>query len=173
MAYRAAIVLAAWTTTATTAIIAGLAAISVLGAGITDRTVKPMTSAQVREALAQPAPAAPTPKPTAAATPRRRHHPKAVVPHRIAPPSVTRSLNSPGGSVLARCEASTVYLVSWTPQQGFGANNARRGPAFQTSVEFESAGREFTMVVSCRAGRPVADVRTESYRRHEERSDDH
>lgn len=51
----------AWAATAAVATGVGVAAISVLGAGITDHGVRPLTSAQVERALASPATATPVP----------------------------------------------------------------------------------------------------------------
>jgi hypothetical protein len=81
---------------------------------------------------------------------------------------VTQSLNSEGGNVLARCEQNLAYLVSWTPMQGYSANNARRGPAIGASVEFESGDRKITMIVNCRAGRPTATVHTDGRPHHDD-----
>jgi hypothetical protein len=61
-------------------------------------------------------------------------------------------LTSQGGTIFARCEAAGVYLTSWSPAQGFLADNVARGPAAAAHVTFESLVRSITMHVSCVAG---------------------
>ncbi|WP_433175203.1 hypothetical protein [Actinoallomurus sp. CA-150999] len=170
MFYRAAFVLLAWTATASGAVIAGLGAISVLGEGITDRTVDPMTSAQVREALTRPEPTTPRPSPSPGRATRR---PQSSLRTTVPPAGTVRSLSSSGGDVLARCVRDSAYLLSWSPTQGYGAGDVRRGPADTVFVEFESGRRKMTMVVTCRDGRPVAVVRSERHPRRDDGNQDH
>lgn len=177
---RAAIAIVTWTATAIGAVGAGLAALSALGAGITDQTVMPMSMAQVQAALAEPFSATPrasrTPRPVATPhaprTPRVRPAPRPALGVQPAA-AVTRSLNSPGGNVIARCERNLAYLVSWTPMQGYRADDARRGPAAGVSVHFESSDRKIEIIISCRGGRPVATVGTEGRRHHEDEGWEH
>ncbi|GAB3963831.1 hypothetical protein GCM10029978_022910 [Actinoallomurus acanthiterrae] len=173
MLYRAAFVLVAWTATASGAVIAGLGAISVIGEGITDRTVDPMTSAQVREELARPEPTTPPPTPSPGRTTRR---PKSSL-RTTAPPAagIVRSLSSSGGDVLVRCVRGSAYLLSWSPRQGYGAGEVRRGPADSVFVKFESESgkHEMTMLVTCRDGRPVAAVHSEHHPHHDNGNQDH
>ncbi|MEV0349467.1 hypothetical protein AB0H88_27150 [Nonomuraea sp. NPDC050680] len=185
MSSRAVLAIAAWTATAMGAVGAGLFALSAIGAGIIDRTVEPMTSAQVQAALADAvtdtprASSTPRPSPTAtpSTTPRASRSPRtSKAPHAWVGPSPTqvtrsavgapRSLNSEGGNVLARCEQNLAYLVSWTPMQGYRADDARRGPATDVSVQFEAGDRKVTMTVTCRDGRPAATVRADGHTRH-------
>ena len=66
---------------------------------------------------------------------------------------------SQGGTVLAECRSAGVYLVSWSPTQGYEANGVSRGPAVTARVIFESSANSVTMVVSCPdgvAGPPAA-----------------
>jgi hypothetical protein len=164
--YRAALALMAWTATAVAAVVAGLAAISALGAGITDRTAKPMTAAQVRDELADPAgsaPSSPT-RPPSVTRPPAEAHAKTFA----SPAGVSRVLDSPGGSVLVRCVGASAYLISWTPQQGYGAYDARRGPADDVSVRFVTGDRRISMVVTCAGGRPTATVHTSAHPRRDD-----
>lgn len=142
MTRRTVVGIGAWAVTAAVATGIGVAAISVLGAGITDRGVRPLTSAQIERALASPEAASPIPG-TSGSAPAG---------------AVTRGLSTPGGSVVARCDpAGTAYLVSWTPAQGYAADDAHRGPAARVWVEFEAGhGRKVTVQVTCRSGVPTA-----------------
>jgi eukaryotic-like serine/threonine-protein kinase len=68
-------------------------------------------------------------------------------------------LNSAGGSVLAECQGANAYLLAWTPAQGFGVDDVRRGPALTASVTFTNGpSSEVQMQVSCNGGVPVAHV---------------
>jgi hypothetical protein len=70
--------------------------------------------------------------------------------------SVTRSLGSRGGSVVATCSAGSVYLKSWSPAPGFRVHEVQRGPASDVEVTFESGSLEVQMHVRCVSGVPVA-----------------
>lgn len=145
MTRRALAGAAAWAVTAAGATGVGLAAISALGAGIIDRGVRPMTADQVEHELSRTTPGASPPGGTSAAP----------------ADGTTRALSTAGGTVLARCDhAGNAYLVSWTPAQGFGTDDERRGPAPRAWVEFESGGRLLTVQVTCRSNAPVATTVT-------------
>ncbi len=65
-------------------------------------------------------------------------------------------LTSQGGTIVASCAGARAYLVSWSPQQGFGAADVVRGPATNVQVTFIAGQFEVTMVVSCAAGTPTS-----------------
>jgi len=65
-------------------------------------------------------------------------------------------LTSQGGTVVASCAGARAYLVSWSPQQGFGSADVVRGPATNAQVTFIGGQLTVTMVVSCDAGMPTA-----------------
>jgi hypothetical protein len=65
-------------------------------------------------------------------------------------------LTSPGGTLVASCAGARAYLVSWSPQQGFGSSGVVRGPAATAQVTFTGGQLTVTMVVSCDAGAPTA-----------------
>jgi len=69
-------------------------------------------------------------------------------------------LTSQGGTLVASCADAHAYLVSWSPQQGFGSTGVVRGPATSARVTFTSAQLTVTMVVSCDAGVPTATATT-------------
>jgi serine/threonine-protein kinase len=58
--------------------------------------------------------------------------------------------------VVASCEAAGVYLLTWSPAQGYAASQVVRGPAAVASVDFESTTQEVTMQVTCHGGIPAA-----------------
>ena len=63
---------------------------------------------------------------------------------------------SKGGEVVADCQASGAYLLSWSPLQGYEIDDVVRGPAPAARVTFESNGGDVTMVVTCSGGVPSA-----------------
>jgi len=177
--------LGAWLLGAGTATAGSLLAVSLLGQGIADTQGQQLTAAAVNRALAreaqeasQSSPQAVPPPDPAASAPRaavvrpsviRSAHAGATAPATPAasPASASPSpqaaagtvLMSQGGTVLAECRSAGVYLVSWSPTQGYEATGVTRGPAATARVVFESDANSVTMVVSCpdgAAGPPVA-----------------
>jgi len=167
---------AAWLLGAATATAGSLLAISLLGQGITGSSGQLLSQDAVTRALASEAADAPQP-----ATARDTGDPTASAPARTSPAaSATASatdvpvtgggtdtaspsppgggtvLTSAGGEVVASCEAAGAYLISWSPLQGYEADDVNRGPAATARVSFESATQRVTMVVSCSAGVPSA-----------------
>jgi hypothetical protein len=67
-------------------------------------------------------------------------------------------LVSGDGSVMATCEADGAYLLYWSPDQGFQADNVNRGPASVASVLFRGQANSVVMRVTCSGGTPVAHL---------------
>jgi hypothetical protein len=67
-------------------------------------------------------------------------------------------LESGDGSVMASCQPSGAYLLYWSPDPGFQADNVYRGPAAVTSVTFRGPGGSVVMHVTCAGGTPVAHL---------------
>ena len=68
-------------------------------------------------------------------------------------------LVSSGGSVTATCESAGAYLLYWTPNQGYEAEDVYRGPAATASVTFRASPTvSVVMRVSCSGVTPVAHV---------------
>jgi hypothetical protein len=60
-----------------------------------------------------------------------------------------------GGSAVARCQGQTVYLVSWSPAQGYLVAKVERGPAAFSNVLFMRSGAISFLRATCAAGIPV------------------
>jgi hypothetical protein len=115
-----------------------------------------------------------SPSPAASASARASASKPAVkVRHRPRPSPSTASgtaapnpagtfLESDDGSVTATCQSAGAYLLYWSPNQGFQADDVHRGPAAITSVTFRSPADSVVMRVSCSAGTPVAQLYGES-----------
>ena len=139
-----------------------LVAVSLIGQSIDGPPTRQLTVAAVNRALAvgerdSDSPPAASPSATAGhqaatATPRAPSGPAAT-----APPAGTL-LSSAGGSVLARCGPTGAYLISWSPQQGYAADEVVRGPAAAARVLFAAGHHGVRMVVSCTGSVPSASV---------------
>jgi hypothetical protein len=75
-------------------------------------------------------------------------------PQSVAPTLLT----SADGSVLASCQSAGAYLVYWSPDQGYTADDVTRGPAAVASVTFSNTAGGVVMRVTCQSGTPVAHV---------------
>jgi serine/threonine-protein kinase len=68
---------------------------------------------------------------------------------------VERSLSNDAGTVVAQCQGSTVYVVTWSPAQGYQAVVPERGPARTATVVFIGYGHHVAFHIGCQAGAPV------------------
>jgi hypothetical protein len=59
---------------------------------------------------------------------------------------------------MATCESAGAYLLYWSPDQGFEADDVIRGPAAVASVTFQNLTSGIVMRVSCSGGTPIAHV---------------
>lgn len=153
--------IAAWLAGAGAATGGSMLAVSVLDQGMTASAGDQQSLATVNHALANEG-AGPL-----AALPRHAAPRSAppIAPSRAARTSVPPALpgtadgtvlTSAGGTLVATCAGARAYLVSWSPQQGFGSADVVRGPAADAQVVFAGSQLTVTMVVSCAAGVPAA-----------------
>ncbi|MFC4947435.1 hypothetical protein [Pseudonocardia sp. GCM10023141] len=147
---RAATAALAWLAAVVVATAIGLLAVSAIGVGIIGPGQRPLDAAEVDRLLAAPI-TQPTPAP---ALPTAVSPPTPAPP--VAPPDV---LPSRGGTVLARCSAGTVEVVSANPAQGFRVHDEPGEDAGR--VRFESGDTRVELRLSCRDGHAVADVRAD------------
>jgi hypothetical protein len=165
---RVLLAIAAWLVGASAATGGSLLAVSALGQGMNPAAGEQVGVETVNRALAKES------AERAAAMPRRSASPShsPVAPHASAahrhsaahrpapsssPPAAGGTvLTSEGGTLVASCAGTRSYVVSWSPQQGFGSTNVVRGPAAHAQVTFTSGQLTVTMVVSCAAGVPTA-----------------
>jgi len=172
---------AAWLVGASAATGGSLLAVSMLGQGMMPGGEEQQSVTTVNRALAKEAAERAAVLPRRAISPRRAGAPptsRVAPPPRVArhpaPPRSPAARHSPspsspgtaggtlltsqGGTLVARCAGARAYLVSWSPQQGFGASDVVRGPATNAQVTFIGGQLTVTMVVSCDAGLPTATV---------------
>lgn len=164
---------AAWLVGASAATGGSLLAVSLLGQDMTPSAGEQQSVATVNRALGKEAAERTSTSPRRAASPpaSRVAPPSQVARHTAAPLSPTASpsappasagiaggavLTSQGGTLVASCAGARAYLVSWSPQQGFGSSDVVRGPAVNAQVVFVGGQLTVTMIVTCDAGVPAA-----------------
>ena len=144
-----AFVAAAWILGAATSVGVGLLALTLVGEDLRGDASRPLTAdasvvAGTASTIAPTIVASPTgPTPSTTAT---------------IPTGETRRLSSPGGDVLARCSAAGVYLVYWSPAQGFRTDDVNRGPAPVATLSFERATVETKLKITCVGGVPQLEI---------------
>ncbi|GAA4221362.1 hypothetical protein GCM10023075_09780 [Streptosporangium album] len=144
--------MAGWLITGSLATVAGVGVINLLGEPLTSSAHRPLSSAEIGEALARSTPAAAS---HPASTPRPTSTPA------VSPGSKDRSrlISTEGGTAIARCEEGLVTLRSWSPKEGFQVKSVDRGPDERARVEFESDETKVKIEVRCSpSGSPVHTV---------------
>ncbi|MEO3748285.1 septum formation initiator [Plantactinospora sp. B5E13] len=161
MRRRTVFAVGGWLLAALAATGTGLAAVRVIGADLTGPAGEVRTPEEVARALAEvptgptPTNAMPgshTPVPSGPAVPGS---PTPGTPATTPPVAGARLLATPGGTIVARCDGGQVWLVSWTPAQGFRAEDVDRGPDDDAEVTFRGTSRRLDVEVECRNGEPV------------------
>lgn len=147
---RALGVVLAWVAAVVGATAIGLTAVGAIGDGIVGTPQRPLTADEVDVLLA--APPSGTAGPPAPSSP-----PQPVTAPAPAGPA-PEVLASPGGTVVARCTDGVPAVVSATPAQGFRVDAEESGE-HPDRVRFDGDEREVEVRLSCRDGRPVAEVR--------------
>jgi hypothetical protein len=145
----------------TAATVGSLLAVSVLGQGMNPAgeqvSVETVNRALAKEAAER---SAAMPRRSVSPSGSRTAPPPQQARHSVRSPSPRTTggsvLTSEGGTLVASCAGARAYLVSWSPQQGFGTSDVVRGPATRAQVTFTGAQLTVTMVVSCATGAPTA-----------------
>jgi hypothetical protein len=142
------LVVAGWLGAAVLAVVVGLTAINVIGAGLTSSQARPRTPAEVDRELAGVPPAATSlgSRPS---------------------PSVTSAqptgLNTHGGTVVAHCAGGQAEILTMSPDPGFEAHEWDRGPQREAEGEFRSTSDNHDrgkFSVTCRSGQPSLSARS-------------
>ncbi|MFD6292396.1 hypothetical protein [Streptomyces sp. NPDC060205] len=170
MPSRTFLALAGWTAAAVAATLTGLAAVEIIGDGITGSSDgRALSSEQVQQQLdaakatsssgpaREPGTATPsttpdygTPTPTSTST-----SPAGTAPAATAR-EVRRTFSAQGGTAIATCEGTTVRLLSWAPAQGYGVKSADPGPDDEhAEVRFEGTAGKTELRVHCVNGHPT------------------
>jgi hypothetical protein len=152
---RNLLVTAGWLGAAVLAVLVGLAAISVIGNGLTTPETRPLSAAEVADELARQI----SVSPSASAGAGNRPPPSPSLS--AAPPTVTFVTRA--GTVVGRCAGSRPEVVSMSPRQGYELHEQDRGLQ-DDDAEGEFRGQRdgndrVKFEIVCRAGMPalVAD----------------
>ncbi len=151
--------LVAWTLGASVAVGVGIIALSLIDNGLASGAGHPMSTEVPPVASTGAATTTQSDDPTAdqvSPSPSVASHRSArpAAPAASATPGPPRQFNSTGGTVLAQCTGSQAYLLSWSPAQGYRAEDVRRGPAPNVSAKFDNGPQAVVLAVHCVAGMP-------------------
>ncbi|GIH73147.1 hypothetical protein [Sphaerimonospora thailandensis] len=169
---RLALAVTGWLVAAVLATGVGVMVIGLFGGPLTSSVKRPMTPDEVRNALAlsrdvRNAPGFPDPPgppaPSGSTTPSDSTTPSAVRSSPGPSPGQEtrfRLISTGGGHVIAGCDGGLARLRSWTPAQGFQADDVESGPDNRVRVKFESDEPEVEIEVEvrCVGGVPNARV---------------
>jgi hypothetical protein len=147
VARRSVLVTAGWLGAVVVAVLVGLGAINVIGAGLTSSGDRPRTAAEVRRKLAE----LPDSSPPATTTPTAPAYP-------TTPPHLSRSFTTRGGTVVAGCESAGATIRSMSPASGFAVHEKTSGAAAQAEGEFRGTSGNHNRVrftITCAGGTPV------------------
>ncbi len=75
-----------------------------------------------------------------------------------SPGGTPKVLRTPGGNIVARCDADLTWADSLSPALGFHVEDAQQGPDKEYRVTFKTDGREVRVVVRCKDLTPEAEV---------------
>ena len=143
---RRIVAVVGWLAAAAAATATGLAAVDLIGTGITGSAGEVYSQERIARELASPAaPWTPAPS-TLGPTPSGA----------TGAPGPRRPLETPGGVVVAQCVGGDVELTSWTPAQGYQVGKVDRGPDDEGEISFDGPGGEVEVKVRCAAGQPTA-----------------
>ncbi|MFC6082414.1 hypothetical protein [Sphaerisporangium aureirubrum] len=128
-----------WVTAASLTTATATWAITLLGQGLSEPVVSPMSPDQISQALIS---ATPTNGAGAPASPAE------------SPAGVSRAFDTPGGSIVATCKDGVPSLVAWSPAQGYAIDDVEHEPGHPATVKFESENNKVTAKVTCVRGTP-------------------
>jgi hypothetical protein len=154
----------AWLVGAVAATSGSMIAVDQLAHGLLGQQTQQLTEANLSvNPDAEADGASPAATASQAADPSSRRSAAKHAKHAAARPSPSQSLTgtllqSPDGSVMAVCQAGGAYLLYWSPDQGFEADDVNRGPAAVTRVIFRGRAGSVGVRVSCAGGSPVAHL---------------
>lgn len=142
------LVVGGWLLAAGVAALLGVLAVYLLGSGIAASTGQPLNAGEVERALAQPGtpttPPPPPPSPSPGGDGQSQDNGQSQGRLQVVETS--------GGTIIARCRESKTELVSWTPRQGFEADEEVRGPDDAVYLEFSSDDMKVHATIGCSDG---------------------
>jgi len=169
---RSLLTVAGWLAATAAATSIGILAVGAIGSGIAGSPARPLSGGEVTKALATSSPVAPAPSgaspsgvsPTGGSPTGEPTGPAGSPGSQ--PTGASRVFGSKGGTVVARCVAGKAELISWSPAQGYEADDVRRGPAASVGLQFERDDIEIKISVECVGGVPTPHIETETRHGH-------
>jgi hypothetical protein len=152
---RTILLAAAWVAGAALIATGAAAAVDAVGSGLLGEGSPTLSQDEVQRRLASATPPAGA-EPTTATPPAATATPTATPTATANAAATARVLASAGGTIVASCAAGQVTLLSWSPAQGYRADEVNRGPASSASVKFKAGRTELTVIVTCAGDRPEA-----------------
>jgi predicted short-subunit dehydrogenase-like oxidoreductase (DUF2520 family) len=156
MGRRSVLVVAGWLGAAVLAVLVGLFAVNVIGAGLTSSSTRALTPADVDKQL-QEAPAVP-----ASASPPASSAAPSTAPPTSASPSApageTAAKQTRGGTVVARCSGNQAEILTMSPASGFTVHEKSPGLQREAEGEFRGSRDNHDRVkvrVTCAGGAPA------------------
>ena len=142
---------AGWLSAAVLAVVVGLAAVSVIGNGLTEPETRPLSAAEVADELARQLAVSPS------ASAGAGNRPPPSVPASASAATITFPTRA--GTVVGRCAGSRPEVVSMSPRQGYELHEQDRGLQDDDAEgEFRSQrdGKDrVKFEIVCRAGLPA------------------
>lgn len=148
------LVTAGWLGAAVLAVLVGLAAVSVIGNGLTTPETRPLSAAEVADELARQVAVSPSAAQGSGSRPPVT--PSAAAS--VAPP--TQTFPTRAGTVVGRCVGTRPEVVSMSPRQGYELHEQDRGLQDDDAEgEFRAQGGggkdRVKFEIVCRAGIPA------------------
>ena len=162
---RALAGLAGWVVLAAAVAAVSTFAVNALGNELGDSgTQRPLSVAEVNARLIDSSSTAATPRPAASSNGGDSAAPSATASPTPGLPVTTsdvRVSTTVGGTLVYRCAADSVLVMSVTPAQGYSvADPPASVPTEHARVRFESATRRVDIDVRCDSGVAAVDVKT-------------
>jgi hypothetical protein len=154
---RTLLAAAGWLSAATLAVAIGIAALSVIGTGLTTPENKPLSAAEVDRLLReQPPVSPPVAGPSAAEGAGSSPAPATSVSR--SPGVASKALVTRGGTVVARCAAGQAEIVTMSPRPGFSLHEQQGNEGEFRSTSDNHNRVKFT--VTCSGGQPTLALRS-------------
>lgn len=166
------LVVGGWLLAAGVAALLGVLAVYLLGSGIVAGTGKVLGADDVQRELARSgspgttgppaAPSSPLAPPSSTEPPASRDDSNSDTdePNGGQADARLQTVDTPGGTIIARCRGAKTELVSWTPRQGFEADDEVSDPEGAVYLEFSGSDVKVHVALGCSEGTLVPLVVT-------------
>ncbi|GAA2585311.1 hypothetical protein GCM10010435_74190 [Winogradskya consettensis] len=159
---RTLLAAAGWLSAATLAVAIGIAALSVIGTGLTTPENKPLSAAEVDRLLREQPPASPSAVVPSAVVPSAAEgvgsSPSPSASASRTPGVASKTLVTRGGTVVARCAAGQAEIVTMSPRPGFSLHEQQGNEGEFRSTSDNHNRVKFT--ITCSGAQPALALRS-------------